>query len=78
MFTTGLLDTVAARYPSGICRAEGAVISPVVPKSEALTVLTTTANKIKATIKAKLFLAKIINAFPISTVLYKAANAALK
>ncbi len=78
MFTTGLLDTVAAKCPSGICRAEGVVIRPVVPKSDALAVLTVNANKIKATIKAKLLLAKKINAFPISNVIYKAANAALK
>ena len=54
------------------------VISPVVPKSDALAVLTEDVSKIKAPIEAKLFLAKIINAFPISTVLYKEANAAMK
>ena len=67
MFTTGLLDTVAARCPSGICLAEGVVIRPVVPKSEALAVLIANAGKANAKIKGNLFLAKVINAVPGST-----------
>ena len=33
--TTGLVEIVAARYPSCICLAVGVVTRPVVPKSEA-------------------------------------------
>ena len=57
MFTTELLDTVAARCPSGICRAEGVVIRPVVPKSEALAIPTANAGKARAKNKGNLFLA---------------------
>ena len=78
MFTTGLLDTVAAKCPSGICRAEGVVISPVVPKSEALAALTANANTSQSNDQGYTASGETNQCFPhFHRTLTKAANAAL-
>ena len=67
ILTTESLDIVAAKFPSDICRAEGIVIRPVVPKLEALTALTTDTSRVGATSQINLFLAKLTNVFPTYT-----------
>ena len=61
MLTTGLLEMVAAKWPSGICVAVGVVIRPDVPKSDAAAEEET---QEQATVKATrngIFLDELVN-----------------